>query len=440
MWRVMISMIASVGLLVLACACGDDDRGPADAGRDAGVDGGLGDAGGSDGGADAGPRACADVLAESAAFDVDPDGIDTQIHAAAIFDGERVRVVYDLPDEAGTFDVFTTTVECDGAVGTPARVNTTDANETDPVIARAGDRVLVAWSADDGTGGTDNMHAYYRVLALDGTALSDTDVELRTMREGAVVPDNHFASAVVALPSGGFAVAGVRALAAIDRFHAYAQEMDADGALVGEALEPIFEPGVGHWNATATVSGGEVIVAWDRNEAMMMDQVWLGGASGTPAPELAVDGLATTFGASLAADASDPSRVYAALAGDVIPGATDIRLTDVERPLAERPVEVLGAARVVDHSPVIAPSSDGGGGAVAYYRNVSGLSNRLIVQRFTYDGTDFTIGPELEVVSMRAAPYPPAITHVLGDLYFVAWSEGTSPAFRLRGRFVRAEG
>lgn len=35
-----------------------------------------------------------------------------------------------------------------------------------------------------------------------------------------------------------------------------------------------------------------------------------------------------------------------------------------------------------------------------------------------------------------APPYAPAITHVVEDVWFVAWSEGANPDYRVRGRFV----
>lgn len=35
-----------------------------------------------------------------------------------------------------------------------------------------------------------------------------------------------------------------------------------------------------------------------------------------------------------------------------------------------------------------------------------------------------------------APPYQLALTHVAGDVYFLAWQEGSSPAFRLHGQFV----
>jgi hypothetical protein len=36
-------------------------------------------------------------------------------------------------------------------------------------------------------------------------------------------------------------------------------------------------------------------------------------------------------------------------------------------------------------------------------------------------------------------PYGTAITHVVGNVYFLAWSEGFSPDFRIMGSFIALE-
>ena len=77
------------------------------------------------------------------------------------------------------------------------------------------------------------------------------------------------------------------------------------------------------------------------------------------------------------------------------------------------------------------------GGYVLWYRMIAGTKNDLLLQRFTWDGIEFEkIGVETQLNGEPAAPYPAAATH-LGDGYlFTTWSEGTSPDFVLKGRFV----
>ncbi len=63
---------------------------------------------------------------------------------------------------------------------------------------------------------------------------------------------------------------------------------------------------------------------------------------------------------------------------------------------------------------------------------------------FAYDGYTFTatgpervLNPAEEEDEHAAAPYGIALAHLGEGVYPVIWSEGTSPRFRLRARFVR---
>ena len=93
-----------------------------------------------------------------------------------------------------------------------------------------------------------------------------------------------------------------------------------------------------------------------------------------------------------------------------------------------------GAAHspVVSHGPVHA--------AVAWYRNLGGLENDLLVRVFeeTGGGVPHWWGESTVVNPVPAAPYPPAIVAIPGG-FFLTWSDGDSPDFRLKGRFVRIE-
>ena len=99
------------------------------------------------------------------------------------------------------------------------------------------------------------------------------------------------------------------------------------------------------------------------------------------------------------------------------------------------PVLTLGQPGRIDHTPVVVATDDGG--VVAWYRNVSGFRNDLFVQRFWYDETGFTAGVETQIITaMPVAPYPPALTSVGDNVFFIAWSEGQSPELFLKGQFI----
>ncbi len=415
--------------------CGDDRRPLADSGADASLD--ASDSGSSDGSTDASadvdssvPPTCPTDVVTGVPFAIDPDGDDGQIHASVAWDGERAVIAYNRPDPTDGFDVYVTTLSCDGTPGTPVRINTTDENDVDPALARGTDGYFVAWTSDDGTGGTDNLHIFGRGLDAELAPLGDTDVEIRTARMGAAVPGNHLITTLV--PDGdGYAIGGERGLDSIMRFHAFAQRIDAMGALTEEAFEPAYEPMVSHMNVAVASTASGLVVAYDRAPDMEDPQVYFQREGATDPPELVVDGLASTSGAWLL---STSDALFAALSGDVIPGATDVRLTELSTALAERPVETLGAASRLDVAPHVV-WGEGDSGAIAYQRLSGGSFGPLLVQRFTWDGSAFTIGPEVEVAGSAAA-YGPAIAHVTGDIYFLAWAEGMSPALRLFGSFV----
>ena len=68
---------------------------------------------------------------------------------------------------------------------------------------------------------------------------------------------------------------------------------------------------------------------------------------------------------------------------------------------------------------------------------VRGFRNQLVVVGFSVSGSTITLSAPFEVVhETPAPPYAPAITHVRDGVYFVAWAEGTSPEFTLRGELV----
>ena len=346
---------------------------------------------------DAGPVACADALAERTVA-IDPEGPDTQIHPVVRWDGEALWVVYVRPEPGGgDFDVWATRLGCDGAprVAPFLVQESPEGNDIDPELVVSGDRVLVAWQTDDGTGGTDNLQIRYRVLDRDGAPVSG-DRLLRTVRAGEPVTDNHMMPKLAVAPDGGFLVAGIRA-SDVGRFAVFVQPLHRDGALVGEALEPGPEAMITQSAPSIAVAAdGAIWLAYDRAPDEGATEVWLWETTGAPA--LALEGLTGASGADLVAI---DGGVYLAFAGET-PAGNDLRLLQVGGAEAA----LVGVPRRTETAPRWAPAPDGRLG-LAYFRQV------------------------------RAPAYQPALTHVEGDYWFASWAEGASPAFRLRGAFLR---
>lgn len=405
-------------LVAVVSACGDDGAAAPDA---------------------APARTCATDLITGVTFDLDPDGGPTQIHADVAFDGEAVWLVYNLPDGEGSggFDVFARRIHCDGtAAGDRIQVTTTTGrNDIDPAVAIAGGRAHVVWQSDNNNNtGMNNLDIVHRSYQIDGTAIATADRDLETTRGGSPVPGNAFYPDVAALPDGGMVIAGVRGLDETGTFQAFVQRIDAGGGLDGEAIDGQIENGVTHlWAAAAATADGTTYVAWVRSPATEEDYVVHtslpdGAAALDPSPPI----QAVTAQASAPSYAALGERAYLAVASDSAIVLLDG--SDLDGTASSLSFDDAGR---LDHTPTVAAAP--GGGAVAWYKNISGIRNDMFVQPFSFDGITFTAGWDVEVPGGPMPPYPPAITHVKDGVYFVAWSEGTSPDFYLKGTFLQLD-
>ncbi len=395
--------------------------------------------GGGDGGVDGAPALqCSDIVLDTT-FALAPVAPAPQIHASVGFDGAAIWLAYNLVDDEGFggFDVFARRIKCDGTmVGEPLRVTTTlGGNDVDPAIALSDGVVAIVWTADNQTG-IDNMDALYRTYTAAGVAIMAADVILETRRNSSPVTGNVMQSTITALPEGEFAVAGVRGLAEATAFQTFVQRIDSAGAFVGEAIDGYFEADVSHSAPSVAGAGdGTIYTAWVRSPPsadgrVVSGSIATGASAVTPAPPYEVI-VGESVGPPSYSVASD-GFVYLAFGGDG--SDRDIVLTAGDGFTVGAPSASFGGLGRLDHSPTVAAGV--GGGAVAYYRNVSGIRNQVVVQPFTFDGASFTLGSEQLLDTESAAPYGAAITHVRDNIYFVAWSAGASPELYLEGRFV----
>ncbi len=415
--------------------CGDDSGPGQDGG---GVDAEL-DGGGADGGdGSVSNSPCATELLTGQVFEIDPDGPDTQIHAAVAFDGEAVWVVYNRPDAAGGFDVYGTRLECDGTHRLlPFSINTTDFNENDPTLALRQDRVYVAWQTDTGAF-PNNMQLLVRSFTRDGSAIMATDAMVRTTRGGTPVAGNTWLPSVAARPDG-FAVAGARAVDDASGFQVFVQRLDHQGAPAAPTLDASFASTASQTYPTlAAAADGTLYLAYHHAlppdyEDQVLHTAFAPGAT-HPDPAPPVPALDSVHGGGAHLAVGPDGAVYLALAeaasGQVrITGGADF---------------AAGAGFPFDtgsqggFAPSVAPAP--GGGAVAWLETTSGPYAELRAQRFGYDGSVFSLGTARTVTPQWVYSISgTAITHVHEDVYFLCWSEGESPDFRLMGTFLRLD-
>ena len=71
--------------------------------------------------------------------------------------------------------------------------------------------------------------------------------------------------------------------------------------------------------------------------------------------------------------------------------------------------------------------------------SIQGIQSGVAAARFSAEADgSIAFGDRVELARAEpAGPYPLGVTRLSPDWLFVSWSDGDSPAFRLRGRFVR---
>ena len=443
--------LACAALGLLACG-GSSDDGAADASLDPAVaaDPGLGevvaDAPPADeAGADIAPGACQPAQPGAAGFPLFPDLPDTQIHAVAAFDGEALWLAFDVPrsDGSGAFETWAARLRCDGTFAVaPFRVGTvTRGNEIEPDLAIRDGRVFIAWEVD--TGGDPNLFIVYRMFQADGTPLMTQDRLLPMTVGGKTFAASAWMPKVAALPSGAFALSGSWADPQAKGFQAFVARVDAEGT-AGDLIPVYGDLEASQvYPAIAADDDGRLFVAWAREVADADDRVYFtsfapGGAVG----DAPVPGSPATASAGAALATAPGAKGQALVAFGAGGTDSDIVVRAALPADDTSPRAVFGAKNQVDHTPTVVAVD--GGGAVAWFRIRAGIRDDVLIQAFAFDGpslkkvrAETLLNPAETGNDHAAGPYQAAMTPVGGGLYFLAWSEGVSPAFRLVGRFVK---
>ncbi len=416
---------------LLSGACAAAQGGAPDAGS------GAFDGGSSDAGSPTEPT-CRRPPTPGAAFAIDPAG-HSEIGVRAAFDG-TIWLVYSRAGDDGSpdFDVALTRLECDGTTALAPRTlsHAPNSNDVDPTVAVGSDRVLVAWSGDDGSQ-QPNLSLRYTELSPDGTPLVG-ETALATTSEGKPASANVWQPSLAPLSGGRFLVAGARGI--VDQpggFRAFTQELGADGQPSGDTVDvpADADPTSSMDNPVVVLDpAGARLVAWSREH---------GGDP--PAMEQSLVQADGTFGATVSPAPSRqgayPSAAFAPWAPHALlafQSTLDASASVIVKDAfsgADGPKLELTTPSAGSFGPVVALSA--GGGAVAWFAENAAGGRAIFAEAFTDGGRAFGPGTQTNVSgSAKVGPEAPAIVHVGGDLWFLAWSQGTSPDFSLEGRFV----
>ena len=336
--------------------------------------------------------------------ELDPDGPDTQIHSDVVFDGDQFWFAWNRPNAASNFDVFASSVACDGRVSIePFMVSQSEANEVDPVLATDGEAVVLAWTGSS-TAGLDIRH---RSFGVDGVANTPARV-FAAARAGAPVTGNATLPDL-AVADDGFLLAGSWGHSDAPAFQAFAIGMTAEGVLDDEALDVELDAAVGQTMVDVAVQDGHVHLVWQVDTTTSSNPQTRGAVLGEGAEALGIPGARPTVVAS----SSGIWRAWDTNQGEVVLQGPDGSAVPLE----------LGPGFL--HSPQLAAHDET---VVLLVMEVDrSIYNRL--RLFEVDAT----GVLAEVpLSAEAAPsvYEASVVLVDGQHAVVAWQEGPNPAFR----------
>jgi hypothetical protein len=402
-WTCFLGCLVVAGLV----ACGDDAT-VKDSSSSAGGAGGAGGMAQGGGGSGAGAT-CADVWLDGI-IELDPTGPDTQIHGSSTFDGNHLWMAWSRPDSGSLFDIFLASFACDGSVVTsPFEVTQTDDNELDPVLSVSGDRLLVAWLSDNGTG-IDNLDIRYRVFTLDGAAVSDS-IELSATRNGVAVTGNALYPSLASI-DGGWMLAGSWGHADAPGFQAFAVELDLDGVVQGDAQDAELDVTFGQTSTSVAVDAAGVHVVWQEDSVTSM----------------APSSWATTLGGTPSLLGDPGARPH------VAPGPWTVWDTDGTDIVLQAPggsATSFGLSGFVHSARVVAL---GGEATVLWMQVASGIQNRVFVAPI---GSDGTVGATVSLATDQApSVYPLDLTMIDSTHAVVVYQDGATPDFRAKAEYI----
>lgn len=343
----------------------------------------------------------------------------SQLAPSLAFDGQLYASWSQPPaDETNSqFDVLARVVGCDLVAVSEALTLSADAdlNHTSPRTVTTPDGALVAWHA---SGGADPFPATkIRILNRAGAAAGD---ELTLLpAEAAWMPD------VALLPNGNVSVALVHGINDTP-FRATFHELDGAGNIVGEEHATATTD---HSNPAIATTATDIHLVWQRDLEFNKSHIETAPVSGS--------GVGATTNLTPARNANYPrasgwlgegGRAWTVFSSTLEGGSTIVL-----RELGGSLQTALGVGGGSNIAPAVAASADGG--AVAWLAQDSGARS-LIAQRFRAGTAGLSTSVPLTVPTGEVYQSPPAIVHLSGDDFAVAWSEGKHPNAEVKLRII----
>ncbi len=406
--------------LMVGLGCGDSDGG---GGQTADADADVAE--GDD---------CRTLLAANQTFALPQEERARSFQTHAYFDGQALWFAYAfVPADVDAIQIRALRVQCDGSIASAPVIVSPDNSftHTEPRIAGYGDKVMIAWSTDNGSQPS-NLSTHYVVFdRLEGPA-NARSVHLDTQYKSASA-GNTWMPELAAGPSG-FAVAGLRGVNDFQSFQSYVQRVDSDGLMMGAAVDGELQDGQYQGQANLVMeASGDVILAWERNEEDESKHVvQVRVAAGKDVPETGPVRVSREKSSQVSLGGEEGLGYYLvsgrSAGGLLLKSAVDFDPDSNELKLGESKLAI---------SPQVAASE--GGGLVAWLETSAGFEAELYWQAFqNQDGSLVAIDEPRMVATDNPSigAYRLSLVHLHDEVFMLTWTEGPVSDLHVKWRFL----
>lgn len=358
------------------------------------------------------------------------DEVPTQVNLDLAMAGNVLWVAYDGPatDGSADLDVYVARLGCDQTLlGAPLVASTAAATlDGDLSIATNGDGAVVAWLADDRSGGA-NLSIRTRAYGLDGAPMDPEERTLGIPAEGEVTS----AWMPRVTDAGvGFWLTGTQVVPSAQTFQMFVQRLDQAGGLQGTPSTASAETHVFHANPDVAVDpDGRPRVLLERTvdqEVRLAQAAFVGEHLAITHVEAEANVAAPRW-----ARGDRHSPLVQTWGTGASAGAVVLR---VETEGGQHLAEVGDATR---RNVLPAAAMHGRAGLVSWHEAISPTTGKVLAASFAIDGTGIRLGPVMQVAEL-ALNYGPAVVHVVDDLYVVGWTLPSAGDRLAKGAFISA--
>lgn len=352
------------------------------------------------------------------------------------FDGQQLWLTHAIaPFEGETIEVRAQRFSCEGESTREAIVMEKQPGlQTEPRIAAHGDKVMIAW-ANDSQAGQPNLSTHFKVFDREEGPESAPSTHLDTQYKGASVGNTWMPE--LSASKSGFVVAGLRGVSDFNSFQAFAQRVNDEGELDGDAIDPELTDQVAQEYATASLrDDGSMLLAWKRTDSTTgaedIVHVEVPANSSTPssAPVLVGEGA----GSMPMHGGNEEVGEYLVFTN--ADGEIGIKSADLLN--AEAPYLTL---RETGGSAIYPRVAAGQNAGAAVWMEPTGNSFDAAIHVQGFSGHGFSmeeVGDEIVIETDNPAigAYRPEIAHIQDSIYAVVWTEGPTSDLQIKWQLI----